>query len=56
MKSQGITKVTTIHSEGDMNVCNKFHDNPSSISQDTSLKTINIMVALEEKSGYHQNF
>ncbi len=36
---QGMTKVT-IHPEGDMDVCTKFHSNPSNSCWDISLKTI----------------
>lgn len=39
-KSSGITKVITIHPEGNMNVWSKFH-NPSIRYQDFSLKTQN---------------
>lgn len=46
----GWPKVTTIHPEGHMNVCTKFHVNP-----DISLKTSNVNLMIEEKSGYHQS-
>lgn len=51
MISQGIKKVNAIYSEGALNVCCKFHDNPSNNWRDISLKTtnVNLTVAPEEK-------
>ncbi len=39
MKSEGINKVITIHPEGDVDVCTKFHGNPSSSCGSHSHKT-----------------
>ncbi len=43
--------------EGNMNLCFKFHGNPLNSCCDLSHKTkySNLVVALEEKSGDHQN-
>ncbi len=43
--------------EGDMNMCIKFHGNPSNTFWDISLKTtnVNLLVAVEENSGDHQS-
>ncbi len=46
-------KVTAVHPEGNINVCIKFHGKPSNSCRDILLKrkTVNLMVALEKKSG-----
>ncbi len=51
----GITRVITIHPEEDMNECTKFYSNPS-YRRDISLKikNVDLLVALQEKSGDHQ--
>ncbi len=51
----GITKVISIPTESHMNLCTKFHGNPSNSCQDISLQTTNfkLMVVLEEKSEDH---
>ncbi len=50
-------KVFTIHPPDTMNVCSKFHDNPSNSCQDILLKNknVNLMVAPKETSDDHQN-
>ncbi len=47
----------TIYPEGAIDVCTKFHGNPSNICLDISLKTtnVNLMAVLEKKSGDHQS-
>ncbi len=54
---QRITKVITIHAKGNINVGTKFHGSPSNSCWDISLKTttVNLMVALEEKSEDQEN-
>ncbi len=49
MKSQRITKATTIHPERNMNVCTIFHGNPSHswTEVDTSLKTTKVQLKLK---------
>lgn len=54
-ESQGVTPVTSIHPDGDTNVCMKFNTNLSSRCGDIWFETtiVNLMVAQEEKSEYH---
>ncbi len=56
MRSEGVIKVFTGHTEWHMNVCTKFHGNPSHGCRDISLKNTNVdlMAALEDKSEDHQ--
>ncbi len=53
MKSEEITKLITIHPDGNTNMSTRFHGNPSSSCRDISLRTtnVNLMVALKEKSS-----
>lgn len=58
MKSQEITKLTTINPVVDMNICLTFDDNASNICPDISLKTTNTeywIVTLEGKSRDQQS-
>ena len=43
---EGVTRVNTSHPEGDMNVCSKYHRNPSSSCLDISLKNKNVNLIL----------
>lgn len=56
MKSLRITKGTTVHLQGNINVWTEFHDSLFS-SFDISLKTpnVNLMVALFKKSGVRRH-
>ncbi len=56
MKSQRITKEVIIHSEENMNVFTKFHDNQSNCCWDISVKTTNVnLTTARGKSEDHQS-
>ena len=46
-----MTKVITIHPEGDINVCAKFHGNPSDAETFHSESNVNLMAVLEERGS-----
>ena len=57
LELRGSVKVATVQTEEDINIGNKFHNSPSDSCWDISLKTtnVNLMVAVEEKSGNQQS-
>lgn len=54
-KYVGITKVTTIHPEGNMNVCTNSHGHYFKSCHFTQITNGGLMLALEEKSGVYQS-
>lgn len=51
MESQGIAKISTVNTEGDMNVCTEFNLNKFKCSQDILFKSTNInLIVVPEKS------
>ena len=51
LDGNGVTKVITVNPEGGLNVCRKFHCNPSNSCWDILFKTtnVNLVVVLEKR-------